>query len=360
MGSKDSKDINDKMILTAVALDKKDDLVYIYVEIANIEYGTNTEGQSGGEAKKYVYVKAKGKSIPEARENLDRKLNRPTYLSAIRTILMTREFANEHLVEYFYRIRSEELYRKKVATVVVDSDIEELFENSNQKEMSVGFAIEEMLKNLEDIGTDFSKPTLAMIENVSGKYSSFLIPTIALEEGENSLIGYSVVDDITINGFIEVEEAKGVSFFKAKKPQFYYMVNYNENNLTIEVNLKKRSITPKSGSKEISFDVKMDFDASIMYGNKKTPYGFDKSDNEKITDILTALLKEELESTIERSQKDFKCDYLQFHDEFRIKYPSKFEKIDWGKEFVNAKVNISVKVDLSESWMMDYKTDERK
>lgn len=359
-GCKDAKDINEKIILTAVALDKKEDTIYLYVEFANIEGASKGEGQSGGAGKKYIYVKSKGKTIPEARENLDRQLAKQPYLSAIRTLILTEDFAKEYLVEYLYRVRADELYRKKTITVVTKENPQELFKISNEKDVSVGFSVEEMLKTLEETGESFTRSTTQLIENLSSSYSGFLIHCIGLQDKEPSLIGYSVVKDTTINGFIPVENSKGVVFLMADNPQFYYVVPYRDNNFTIETSLKKREIKPSYENKRIRFYIKFDFDAKLMYGNQKTPYNFDEATNAEVTKILTEILEKEINHAVEQAQKDFNSDYLQLKDEFRIKFPEAYEKMDWEKEFSRASVDIEVKVVLKGTWMMDYETNVSK
>lgn len=358
-GCADSGDINKKNIVTAVALDKKDDEIYLYAEIANIEGGSKSEGKSGGASSKYICVKGHGKTIPEAWQNIDRQLDKEIYLSAIGSIILTEDFAKEDLVEYLFRVRADELRRKKATIVITKEDPEELFRVSNEKDISVGFAIEKMLKTLEEEGQSFSRTTSRLIENLSDKYTGFLIPCIGLQDKENSLIGYSVVNGTTINGFIPVEGSKGTIFLKTDKPKFYYIVPYKENKFTIEVSLKNRKIKPSYENGKISFDLKSDFEAKLMYGDKKTPYNFDDTANAAVAKDLTETLKSEITDAIEQAQKKFKCDYLQFHDEFRIKYPEEFEKMDWQTEFEKATFNIDVKVVLSDTWMMDYETDER-
>lgn len=359
-GCMDSKDINKKRILTAVALDIKDDEIYLYAEIANVEGGNKSEGKIGGAGNKYIYVKSHGKTIPEARENLDRQLDKQPYLSAIRALIFTENFAKEYLVEYLYRIRADELYRKKIVTVITKKDPEELFKASNEKDVSVGFSVEEMLKTLEEAGESFSRTTSRLLENLSDKYTGILLPCIGLQDKEISLIGYSVVNGTTINGFIPVEESKGTIYLKTDNPKFSYIVPNKDNKFTIETSLKKRKVKPSYENGKISFYMKFNFEAKLMYGDKKTPYNFDDASNAEVTEILTEMLKNELTDAVQQAQKKFKCDYLQFDDEFRIKFPVEFEKMDWQNEFSKVSFNIDVKVVLSGTWMMDYETNQRK
>ncbi|HOP12164.1 MAG TPA: Ger(x)C family spore germination protein [Oscillospiraceae bacterium] len=355
----DFKDINEKSIFTAVALDKKGDEFYFYVEIANIEGSSNSENKSGG-SNKYITVTSHGKTITEARENMDRQLDNEVHLSAVRALILTENFAKEHLVEYLNRLRADEAYRKKTITVITQEDPENLFQICNQNNVSVGFYTEKVLKSLEENGETFTRTTTRLLENLSAEYTGILISCIGLQDQNISLKGYSVVNDSTIVGFIPVEEAKSVVFIKADKPGFDYVLSYKTNQFTIEVILKKKKIKPSYENGEINFDMAFDFEAKLMYGDEKTPYLFTQTDNANLTRSLTEMLKTGLIDAVGQAQKTFQCDYLQFDDIFRIKYPSQFDEMDWQNEFEKVTYSVDVTVVLNKNGVMDYETDEQK
>jgi spore germination protein KC len=73
-GCWDSKDINEKLIITAIAFDIKEDEIIYYIELAEIN---KAQGDMGGGRAKFTSIKAHGKTLSEAKKNLDEKLNRP-------------------------------------------------------------------------------------------------------------------------------------------------------------------------------------------------------------------------------------------------------------------------------------------
>ena len=359
-GCGDAKDINAKRILTAVAMDYKNNEVYFYVEVANIEGGSTGEGKSASIGKKYITVIGHGKNITKAREDLDTKLDKQIYLSAIRTLIFTEDFAKEYLVEYLYRQRAEELYRNKAITVITKEDPEELFDNSNKKDESVGFTVEGVLATLDEAGHSFHRTTSRLIENLSNKYTGILVPCIGLKDNRNTLVGYSVVNGTTISGFIPVEESKGVIFLKKSSAKYYYIVPYKGNEFSIEVSLIKTKNKPSDKDGKIRFNLSFEYNAELKYGDRKTPYNFDESSKAKVAKTLKKMIKKDISEAVWQAQTEFECDYLQFDDVFRVKYPAKFEEMNWKNEFRKATVNIDVKVDLKSTWMMDYKTNKRK
>ncbi len=358
-GCADSKDINEKLIATAIGFDKKDGEILLFIEVANIKPGKSSEGQSSG-SEKYIIIKAIGKTIPEARENLNRQLDKQLYLSATRALILTENFAKEHLVEYLYRVRSEELYRNKVTTLITNEDLEELFKLHNEKGDSIGFHTDALIMTLDDLGKSFSRTTSRLLENLSSMYTGILVPNIGIQGKNAVLTGYSVINGTTVTGFIPAEEAKSIIFLKADKPKLIYIVKHNDNNLTIRVSLEKRKIKSYYENGKISFDVKTEFDAQLMYGDIKLPYNIEDSDIAVISQTLTSILKTELTDAVDRAQKEFQCDYFQFDDEFRIKYPREFKQMNWQIEFPKAEIHIGVEAELKTVWMMDYGSNELK
>ncbi len=356
----DFKDINQKSILTAVAVDKKDGLYHFLVEIANIEAAGNSENK-GGSGNKYKYTEGHGTTISEAREDLDRQLDKEVHLSAVRALILTENFAKEHLVEYLYRLRTDQTYRKKTITVITREDPEDLFKKLNEQDLSLGFYTDDLLKTLEEGGETFTRTTTRLLENLSDRYTGVLIPCIGLRGKNVALIGYSVIYDTTIVGFIPMEEANSLVFMKADgKPKFDYVVPYQTNQFTIEVELKNKKIKPSYKNGIIHFDMAFHFETKLLYGQEKTPYHLTETDNRNITRSLEEILKTELVEAVDQAQKKFKCDYLQFDDEFRIKFPSQFKNMDWQTEFENLTYNIEVDAVLSDNEVIDYETGEQK
>jgi spore germination protein KC len=351
-GCWDAIDINEKLIATAIAFDYKDGEIWYYIEYANIEAQKSIEGASVNA--KATYKKGHADTLSGMRVDLDRQIDKPMFLSGVRVLIFTESFANEYMMEYLYRFRADEDYRKKIETVITKDDPEQIFITTHEKKTVVGFVVEDTIETLDKSGLAVSRTTMRLIENLSSKYSGILLFTIGLENKDIALIGYSVVNGDKVTGFIPIEESEGVVFLKAEKPKFYYIAPYNDYNYTVEVSLKKRKIKSFYENGQISFDIGLNFDAKLMYGNKKTPYNLEETDTKEIAQILQGIVLRDIYDALVLGQQKIKCDYFQFDDEFRVHFPVEFESMDWQKEFTNATISITVSVDLSTTYMMDY------
>ncbi len=360
-GCVDAQDINKKLIVTTVAVDKVGDEFWFYVEIANIQ-ASNSAGSGGGPAplgSKYYYVKGSGKTFAEGRLDIDRQLDQPIYISGVRTLLLTERFADDDddLVSYLYRQRADETYRKKVLTVTTRSNLDEMFTAMNKKNFSVGYSIENTITSLEQQGEAFSRTTSRLLENLSSRYSGVLIPCIGMKDEETMLAGYSVVNGNRVTGYIPLEDCAGLNILKAVKARTLFDVPYQDKLFTVKTILDARTITPYYQDGEINYLIKLNLKATVEYGNNRTPYNLNKDALKEMEGSLKQNVLEKLNIAMNQAQNVDKTDYLQMDDAFRIKYPAIFDTLDWQSAFLTAKVYWDIHVDLSVSPSLNYETD---
>ena len=360
-GCMDALDINKKFIVTTVAVDKIGDEFWFYVEAANIQAGS-AGGNGGGSppmGSKYFFVKGKGKTFSEARLDIDRQLDQPLYLGGVRTLLFTERFASDDddMVQYLYRLRADETYRKKVMTVITRDDLEEMFTAVNEKNNSVGYSIEYTINSLVHQSETFTRTTARLIENISSQYCGILLPCIGRRDREIYMAGYSVVDGTDVVGFIPMEECVGVNILKTEEARSFFAVPYEDKIFTVKTTLKSLDIQPTYQNNDISFLFALSFKGTVEYGDKRTPFNLDEEALKKIKNSLIQIILEKLLATVHQAQKLFRTDYLQMDDAFRIKYPKKFDELDWQTAFEDAQVYFSIQVELVTSPSLNYEAN---
>ena len=352
----DSKDINNKLIVTTIAVDRRDGEIWIYAEFANIQAGQSSTG-GGGAAPKYFLVKGHGGTLPEARLNLERQLDMPLYISGARTLLITENFAREHLVEYLYRLRADENYRKKVITLITRDNLDELFKTPMEQNLSVGYSAENTVQTLESSGGGFSRTTSRLIENLTDSYTGILIPCIGLQEKEIALTGYSVVNNTKVIGFIPIEACKGLNILKTDKAKSFYVIPFNGVQYTVEADLTKRTTEAFYENGAPVFKISLSFDATLEYGDKKLPYSFGAADNEALTAMIKRMIDQDVRDAVYQAQSTYHTDYLQLDDAFRVAFPLVAESMNWNEAFARAAITPEVDVSLKSTYMMDYSVD---
>lgn len=349
----DSIDINDRSIITSIIFDYKDNEVILLVERAVIISGTGS-GQSTSDDQFEFFV-SKGKSLQEVRDKLDAELAKPIDLSTARSLLLTESFANEYMMEYLYRFRSIESYRKKINTYITTEDPEQLFNAAKEKQQSIGFLAEGITESLESTNKHFSRTTMRLLENLSNEYTGMLLPKIGVVEKTLSVIGFCVLKGEKIIGTIPITEANGVLFMKAYAPKLEYAVDYKGKVLTVEVTLGKSSMCPSIINNKPHFDVNACFEAMLLYPNQKlSEFDFKPQDEELLALQLKQMLTAEIEQAILVAQQTYNCDYLQFDDLFRIKFPKQFNNMDWDTVFPTVTSTVKANVSVKTKWTQNY------
>ncbi len=355
-GCWDSKDINEKLVIISTIFDYKDGEIWYYCEAANIA-ATSKNASRSGENEQFIIYSAHGKTMYDVAGSLDTKANKPLFFSSLDTIIQTERFAEKFLIESFYRYMTLYETRKKVTVVITQEEPEEIFGTAHGIGVSAGVYIEDLLATLDKEGKSFSRMTSRIIENLSSKYSGILIPCIGSREGNLSLIGYSVVSGSRLNGFIPIEETRGLVLLKTKRSEFQYKLKYKDIDFTINVILRKRKIKANYKDNKVCFGLEFDFDAELMYGDTKIPYGLNEYDHTEMSEMLEDIIEGKISEAIERAKNEFETDYLQFDDEFRIRYPEVFDSMDWQAEFKDADIALDVNVKMKNLLGLEFGVD---
>ena len=345
-GCWDSTDIEEKDITLTVIVDKEEEDIVYYVEVAR--YKQEKEGPGSDS----IILKSKGEDLHEAREDLDRKSNKPIYLGATQTLVLTENFTKDGIEEYAYRIRQIPDYRKTLKLTTTSANPEELLKSETENSKFVGVTIEDILQKLIDAGNCVYFTMAHFLEVLASPYKCNIMPSIGLIDNYATLVGYSVFYDSKSVDFIPVGDSEGMILLLADKPMGTFVVEYEENKATIETKIKKRSIKVELVEGKPHFNISFQCESVLRYLEKHTFLT-----KELAAGLNTALqdrMKEEIIKSIDMSQNDIGHDYLNFYNVFRIKYPLYVKKIDWDEVYKDAQFEVNIKSRLDEGGKFDY------
>ena len=356
-GCWDALDVDDRDICTAVVVDRQGDDYTFFVEIPSITARIQRQesGQGGGQSLNTVIAKGSGTTYAEARMNLDKVLNKPLYLGAVQSLILTEALADSGIEEYTLRLRQMIEYRKTMDVIVTPDKPEELLGLQPENEATVGFAVEDSLESMTKLGLTYHLSLADLLQKLESKNPCYLMNTMSVKAGQLSVTGSAVFSGGKRRGFIPFEESRGIAMLIAHgsiKPKFDYVVTVDGYTFTLETTLKNRKITARYDGVKPSFDVTLHFDARGLYPSGKV----------RITEALrgqtAGKLKEDLTNellrTIERSQKEYESDYLSFSEPFRIAYPDAYEEMNWHDEFKKAEFNVEADVKVLPNRSVDY------
>lgn len=349
-GCWDATEVNKMDLVTMVMLDRQGEQLMFTAEIPRI-MPVSAEGGSAGN--KNAYIQGGGATLPEARNNIEQKLQKPLFLGTVRTLVITEKAAANDLTEYLFRLREDSTYRQKVILITTrnDPDTFNLFEG--ETDSPGGFAINDMLTSLSQDGRTYMESTSHYVEDIlSGR--GFVVHCVDVVNKQHALAGYSVFQNARDIGFIPAEQAKGLVYLLAYNPIFVYCIAFSQNFATVEVKLAGKKITPYYKEGTIGFQVQMKYDAMVQYFTQAQLFPLDQKALDEISQNLTQTLQEEIQNTIAQSQTQFQSDYLEFCNAFHMAYPDVYEKINWLAEYPKAQMKVQTKISMSVSQKMDY------
>ena len=351
-GCWDAREVNNLNLCTMVVLDKKGDEFSFTLEIAKIM--ASGESGGGGGPRKQSYLTGSGKSLPEARADLDTQNDKPLFLGTVRALVLTEAAAANDFAEYMFRLRENQEYRQKVNIAIPGEARRALTGYDDESDQPAGFVIDDTIHTMQNSGQTCAVSTEEYNNDILSK-RGFVIQHIKLKDKQIKIDGYSVFRDAKLVGFIQIENSHGMTYLISKNPRWFYRLPGGGGFITAEVELRKREIKPSYQGGKIRFQIRLAFKATIQYTNDTGLFPLNDQNIQKYSDDLNQVLASEVRMAVDQSQKQFQSDYLMFEEVFRLAYPDEFERMDWQAEYQAAEFDISTSVDCSVSDKMDIK-----
>ncbi len=352
-GCWDSRDIDALDICTAVVVDLKDGEYAFYCEVVNIAAKKAEEG--GGQQLKTMVVPGAGESFAHARHDLDKTLNKPLYLGAVQSLIMTEEMADNGIEEYAYRVREFHEYRKTMDMIITPDNPEDILNVIPENSATVGFAIQDTLQNLLEQGVTFHMSLADVLQKLCANNKCYLLSTMGIKKNQITLLGYSVFDGGHRVGYIPYEQARGIIYVilggEKKTPTFLYVANLEQGTYTLETKLKSSFVKVKWDGVQASFILDFDFEAQLIYQSTNNPVTAEVKKQIE-TDISNQLMADITQAI--RTSMEFGCDYLSYSEPFRVAYPEVYDNLDWQSTFANAHFSVNLTVPIKEHSAYDY------
>lgn len=258
-GCYDNIELNQLYIVTGIGIDYHDDYYHVTYEILN----SNKEGDSVSTGN--LVVSGSGKTINNAFEDVNRLVNKKPFFSHLKTVVLKDTIEKKQLKEVIeYLIRKSDI-RDEFNLVYTDSDIEELFTNTNDSIKVVSLEINELINN----GNNTINPTINetfenTLSKIISKKQDIILNNIIIEDKTTKINGsyifnnYNIVDKINNDeAYIYLllnNEARNSSFNTKYKDGFLGIsitdskIDYSIKNNTIEVTGKINALLTNNTS----------------------------------------------------------------------------------------------------------------
>ena len=354
-GCNDYAELNKLSLVTAAAIDKKEDKYEVTLLIANSPKQDTSAKE--GEAKTTVY-KAKGKTIAQSIKNIDKKTPKQLYFSHINVVVISEEIGKEGFLKIadwlirnpqtrnrFYLIGVNKNKASDVLKIISplesfpSQSIATLIE-SNKNSRSIGdtASYSNFIGRILETGYEPIMPTIningnpkkgAKQENVeTSEPSTYLsLGNLAIYKGDK------LVKTTT------KKESEMIHIINNEAKELLYYIKYKNNKASIFSNNLKTKIKLKNQN---SLDIYIKGTGTIYEMNG--PLNLNNIKNiKKLEKKWNKKLKKDIENTINKIKTEYKSDIFGFGNMIYKNYPKRWEKIknNWNdKYFKELKIKI--------------------
>lgn len=399
-GCWNSRELNTLGIATAIGIDWVDGQILATVEIINPR---PVKGMSEAKPGDLVrYVQGSGDTIFEAARNIALKFDRKVFVSQNRIVIFGEEFAKRGITDYFDVLQRDREFREtayiliakgKRATDIMGiyAGIEEIpglymenvVENKKFNPKTVDINISEYIKYYYDSGR---QPVLGVIDRKEKSSINKINGSENKKEYELITEGCSIFNREKLVGYLDGKETRALNFVRNEIEggviEFPTPLNKADDYSTPTPSTESSlDIRPKISSGKSIFEItrsKTKNDLEIKNGKLmlKTKVKMRGMTGEVVGDVdiskqeaiklmeesCSRQIKEEIENTIKKVQKDNKVDIFGYGNIVHRKYPKEWRsmKDEWDTIFSQAHVEVEVETHIIRTGLVNIPTNKVK
>ncbi|WP_129730775.1 Ger(x)C family spore germination protein [Ectobacillus funiculus] len=358
-GCWDGKELNEQAIVLGLSWDVKKNGSYQVSGqfLIPSKISTGEKGGGGGEGSTFIAT-ADGKSVYEARQNLQNKLSRHIFKNQRQSIYIGERLAKRGIKDILDMIiRDPEAGIRTDISVVKGKQGVDVLKMSYPLESSSSQA---SLKIHKQLGTEANATFLNLVVTSTNVSNSSSVPAWTLDSSSlkgNQELSQSNIkfagsaifnENLKLVGFLNPEEAKDQMWI-TKKLSYRdrtVFIPQGDGEVGLEIRNLQSNIRPTIQGNKVKVHITLTGDGEVKQ-NRTT---FDLTQKNKVN-IVEKDVEEQFERSIlrliKKLQKKYKADIFGFGGAIYRKYPAHWKQIksEWKQEFT--KVDVSVDVNIA-------------
>jgi len=375
-GCWDRTELEERLIIVGMAIDCTEDRKIILTPNYVIP-----EGVGGGEKTAapqklpYANTSVEGRNIIEIIEMFGNIISRRPNYEHLKVIIIGEEVARSfNLYELINTLIRHPEMPRNVNVLISEGEARQFFEEQPNIEDIPSFNI---LMILSDAKYKLGIPPELGLGDISEKMSgskSFVVQRIAMRNGIQSLPdtvpigsgsgagkgdiyevrGAAVIESGTymLAGWLNDMETDALNWIMGKSNNGIVEIEQKDTGeiIVYKINRVKTSIKPKVTGNNISFTIESEFEGALTeVRDMKIDIFRDNIINE-VEETAAEIIKDRMEKTMNRIQKELKADVADFGKKLSIKYYSVWEQVkdNWEEVFSKAAIDIKVKAYVRE------------
>lgn len=363
-GCWDRRELNEIGIVVAIALDK-DESGNIVMTSQVVRPGALKREGGGPPSLPIELVTAQGSTVAEAVKNISKQFDRIAFFAHTKVLVVSEEVARQGLQPILdYQMRNNNTRNLVWLIVAKDSPAKEFVRTDYGIESVQATYLEDIIKNKgenSEVSTvdllTYLKAMTSGADPVAGVMEivrQSTIPTKEKAEGFTKgikLVGTAVFKKDKLVGFLNHTETRGLNFVRGKiKKTIINIPSLKEENglVAIAITKIKSRVIPTISEGKPSFVIDVHVDGDIAEQQDTADYFGDLKTFAELELELQSAIENEINTTVNKTQKTFGSDILGFGTALAKTYPNEWEKEKdkWGDDFSTADYQVKVDVKL--------------
>ena len=359
------RELNDIAIVSAIGIEKKDDLYNMTFQIMNTKKGGN-DGNSAESQPKFITYNESGKTIQGISRKIISESPRRLYLNHVQVLIISEELAKDGIIDIldwfardsesqkdFYVLISKDPNKVlSTLTSIETLNSKKIADNIKTNSKFLGTTeettFEDVLATYINDKQELTLPSIKLSGNIKSSDQSSNIET-SNPEAKIYLSNTAVFKDDKMLGYLTNDESLAINFIKNKIKNTIIEYKCDDKNyITSEIfNVKTKLEIEKDKIPTVKIKVKgnaniNEINCDLDLENSKII--------KKINNDLEKEIKNLITSSIYSVNNKYNTDIYGFEDLFYKKDTKNYEKIkeNWDDNFKNLNIDVNVDINLSE------------
>ncbi|MFP7252931.1 Ger(x)C family spore germination protein [Terribacillus goriensis] len=349
-GCWDSADIEDMSFVIGFGLDSSENEKSPIKHTTQLAV-TKKKGEQGAapQGKMYQDITLEGKSIQDILRSLSLQLPYPVYTDHLESIVINQETARAYdlsiLLDQMLRDNTTRLSPLVVLSKEQASDIL----NTNIEGEIPSSYISSIFENETSTLKILPGVRLGQVASNLSSQKSFVLPNVKKLKNTVKVDGAGVIKgkDGKLKGFLTIKETEGINWLSGKgKAGLLEFKDDKGNTIVYEVQNYRTKVKPKLQNEHLSFQVQVKAQGWINEDWSRSSHNMSEQYVKKLQYYAEKEMKKLMASSLEKLQKDYETDVVDFSDSFRIAYPREYKKMKKNWDDFFSKADVSFRADV--------------
>lgn len=345
-------------IVTGFAIDKKDDQgnYLLTFEVIDFQEASNEQKIES------ILIESEGETLMDAIRNSISKNFPKLYFGHTTIVILSREVASDgalNVIDFMFRDAEPRLNinlfvsEEKTAGEILKAKAL----TSELMSVEITNILDEQISLSKALPVPAYKFVNALVEDgISGVMTS-LCTVENNEEKVVKLCGTAVFKEDKLQGFINDEETYALSFILDEVKGGIIVANVgsetDEEKISLEILESSTKVKPVYDDNKLSIIVSIDTKVALIEHNSKKSYN-DEEGRKELKRIAEEQLRDKIESTIEKVQKEFGADIFGFGNRFYKELPQVWKERgkEWNIIFKNLEVRIETNLEVKHTGLL--------